>query len=296
MKIDYRVVILPLVALSILSTCGKSKSNNLPELTTYAYVAEDTVRNEVSSSFFDKDDSLEDFPPEVKVLISIYPDYIIDFKDNYIYFLDGDSLIFDDHKEKTFTEILDNSSVKDMFSMEYANLDSIPKYLQDAGRPRNEYLFKKMYGHSPEEVSKNLVPVEWFGQKLSFTKVNHASEQLKKVAEELSDNPELRKYLKSAGTYYWRKVRGANRQSAHSYGIAIDIGVDYSDYWLWKYPKAKEEDKIVYANRMPRQIVEIFRKYGFIWGGAWYHFDTMHFEYRPEILKYSELKTKLLQD
>lgn len=188
MKIDYRVVILPLVALSILSTCGKSKSNNLPELTTYAYVAEDTVRNEVSSSFFDKDDSLEDFPPEVKVLMEVYPDFISDFRNNYVFFSDGDSLIFDDLKNKTFTETLDDSSLKDMFSMRYTESDSIPKYLQDAGRSRNEYLFKKMYGNSPEEVSKNLVPVEWFGQKLSFTKVNHVSEQLKKVAEELSDN------------------------------------------------------------------------------------------------------------
>jgi len=21
-----------------------------------------------------------------------------------------------------------------------------------------------------------------------------------------------------------------------------------------------------------------------VWGGKWYHYDTMHFEYRPEIL------------
>ena len=25
-------------------------------------------------------------------------------------------------------------------------------------------------------------------------------------------------------------------------------------------------------------------KHGFIWGGRWYHYDTMHFEYRPELL------------
>jgi D-alanyl-D-alanine carboxypeptidase-like protein len=33
---------------------------------------------------------------------------------------------------------------------------------------------------------------------------------------------------------------------------------------------------------MPRDIVDIFERHGFIWGGKWY--DTMHFEYRPELL------------
>jgi hypothetical protein len=40
-----------------------------------------------------------------------------------------------------------------------------------------------------------------------------------------------------------------------------------------------------YRNRMPMEIVEIFEKHGFIWGGKWGHFDTMHFEYRPELLQ-----------
>jgi len=35
---------------------------------------------------------------------------------------------------------------------------------------------------------------------------------------------------------------------------------------------------------MPQQIVDIFERHGFIWGGKWYHYDTMHFEYRPELL------------
>ncbi|MBP9613702.1 MAG: M15 family metallopeptidase, partial [Sulfurospirillum sp.] len=26
-------------------------------------------------------------------------------------------------------------------------------------------------------------------------------------------------------------------------------------------------------------------KYGFVWGGRWYHYDTMHFEYRPELFE-----------
>jgi hypothetical protein len=30
--------------------------------------------------------------------------------------------------------------------------------------------------------------------------------------------------------------------------------------------------------------VEVFERHGFIWGGKWNHYDTMHFEYRPELL------------
>jgi hypothetical protein len=39
-----------------------------------------------------------------------------------------------------------------------------------------------------------------------------------------------------------------------------------------------------YRNRFPYEIVAIFERHGFIWGGKWGHFDTMHFEYRPELL------------
>ena len=35
---------------------------------------------------------------------------------------------------------------------------------------------------------------------------------------------------------------------------------------------------------VPHEIVEVFERHGFIWGGKWYHYDTMHFEYRPELL------------
>lgn len=136
---------------------------------------------------------------------------------------------------------------------------------------------------------KKLVNVDWFGQNVLFTSVNGAADSLRMVAAELARYPELTKYLKSSGTFYWRTVRGAKRQSAHSYGIAFDIAVEYSDYWLWKNKNATETSKIQYANKIPQQLVEIFRKHGFIWGGAWYHFDTMHFEYRPEILNYAKI-------
>ena len=59
-----------------------------------------------------------------------------------------------------------------------------------------------------------------------------------------------------------------------------DPATKSGNYWLWD----KKGKNIVYKNQIPLEIVKIFEKYGFIWGGRWYHYDTMHFEYRPELL------------
>lgn len=226
----------------------------------------------------------DNIPKGAKILLNAYPQQIRNYQNGYLIMSDGSRIIYDDGKTKSFVEKLDHSDPEDMFSFKYDRNSWTPKYLQDAGRSRSESLFKKMYGSTEAEVRKNLVSVNWFGQKVPFTKVNGAADRLRAVASELSKYPELRSYLKSSGSFYWRKVRGANRLSAHSYGISIDVGVDKSDYWLWKNPKKSETAEITYANRMPKQLVLIFEKHGFIWGGRWYHYDTMHFEYRPEIL------------
>ncbi len=113
---------------------------------------------------------------------------------------------------------------------------------------------------------------------MKFNNVNGAAGQLEKAAEELKQLPnEFYKYLKNiGGTFVWRNILGTNRLSNHSYGTAIDINTKYSDYWQWN-------KSLSYRNRIPIEIVNIFEKYGFIWGGKWYHYDTMHFEYRPEL-------------
>lgn len=44
---------------------------------------------------------------------------------------------------------------------------------------------------------------------------------------------------------------------------------------------------------MMPEFLDIFEKYGFIWGGRWYHYDRMHFEYRPELfLKHDRLQSR----
>lgn len=223
-------------------------------------------------------------PFGARKILSVYSNLGLKYVDNYIVFPDGEKIIYDDCREKSFIEKLDDCDIEDMFSFEYDTISQKPEYLNDCGRGRCEQLFKKMYGNSAAEVSKNLVKVDWFDQQIPITKINGVADTLKVIAQELSNKPHLRKYLEKASSFYWRQVRGAKRQSAHSYGIAIDINVSYSSYWLWQNKGKSETDSIIYVNKIPLEIVKVFEKHGFIWGGRWYHFDTMHFEYRPELL------------
>ncbi len=151
----------------------------------------------------------------------------------------------------------------------------------------------KMYGSTKEEVEANIDTIHWLPNhgdiKLRFTKINSVAEKLQKISNELEQYPDLIKHVQHpADQFNWRIIAGTNRLSPHSFGIAIDIDLKYSNYWEWDNPdwKAKGENiDIKYINHIPLQIVVIFRKHGFIWGGMWYHYDTMHFEYRPEMLE-----------
>jgi hypothetical protein len=96
--------------------------------------------------------------------------------------------------------------------------------------------------------------------------------------------PEDKKYLYPlGGTYNCRAVADTGVSSMHAWGAAIDINTTYSDYWLWRRTGGGPAP---YTNRIPAEIVSAFERHGFIWGGRWEHFDTMHFEYRPELLDY----------
>ena len=44
----------------------------------------------------------------------------------------------------------------------------------------------------------------------------------------------------------------------------------------------RQGQDIPFNNLMPREIVDIFARHGFIWGGKRRHYDTMHFESRPD--------------
>jgi hypothetical protein len=64
-----------------------------------------------------------------------------------------------------------------------------------------------------------------------------------------------------------RKVRGGNEWSMHSWGIAIDINVQWNQFGQKNF-------------QMSEELAKCFEDVGFVWGGRWTGWpDAMHFQY-----------------
>ncbi|WP_411035748.1 M15 family metallopeptidase [Shinella sp. BYT-45] len=227
-----------------------------------------------------------DLATRLKLLVEAYPESLSGVEDDRLVFRDGGPpLEIDDGKTKDHQAALSAGDVEDSLRQVYplGACETEPAVDFDPGRIRSDPLMMRLYGRSAKAVEASLVPVEWFGATLRVTKRQGAAAALEKVRDDLAAKPELRRYLApSAGTFNWRKVAGAPNLSVHSFGAAIDLNTKFADYWVWS--GGKPGNVPGHANRYPMAIVEIFERYGFIWGGRWYHYDTMHFEYRPEIV------------
>jgi hypothetical protein len=74
------------------------------------------------------------------------------------------------------------------------------------------------------------------------------------------------------GCFVPRFIAGTTTLSNHAFGLAFDLNVP--------------ENQRGTVGQMDRQVVAIFEKWGFTWGGVWHYTDPMHFELnrivRPE--------------
>ena len=192
----------------------------------------------------------------------------------------------DGRPDKSMEEQLRHGSILDQLRLPYPGGRAISAAAgQDPGRVRNRAFFDKMYGDCRAgQVTPRLVPVVWlpttWGHVVRITSVNGVDRQLAAVSRELDELPaEDKKYLYPlGGTYVCRHVADTGQTSMHGWGAAIDINTAFSDYWLWQ-PVRRRAD--AYVNRIPPEIVAVFERHGFIWGGRWAHFDTMHFDIGP---------------
>lgn len=224
-------------------------------------------------------------------LIQAYPGIVKNVSGNEVEFADGSTLPLDDGLgAKSFEAWLDHPDIQDMFAKPYLKGAATPPGPEDdPGRARNEAFFIKVYGDcSKGGTEPHLEEVVWLPTKhkqiVKATAINGVARRLRAVSAELDALPSsFDGVLKTeASTYNCRPIAGTSRRSAHGLGIAIDIAVKPSSYWRWQ--KSDAPAKADHTQDLPSEIVAIFEKHGFIWGGKWAHYDTMHFEYRPELL------------
>lgn len=225
-------------------------------------------------------------------LMMAYPEYVVgvekDSQGNvYAVMKSGKRILYDDKKTKSYEEKINNPDIQDMMEQIYPldDIENLSEVNYDPGRIRVYPLLKEVYGGSKEEVLSYLVNLKMGYTNCQFNKNNNAAESLKCVMNELIPMAHNRKDIYSCvfpqgGTFNYRVISGTNRLSAHSFGIAIDLASNKGGYWKWA-SRSEGEKKL---DSYPREIVKIFEKNNFIWGGKWGHFDIFHFEYRPEII------------
>jgi len=223
-------------------------------------------------------------------LVAAYPDFLSSHDEASVIWRDGTRMPFDDGRAKTYGERLELPDIEDSFFDAYptGRQSENPPADFDPGRSRYDPFFTRMYGDCKAgDVEKRMGGVIWLpknsGVRIQATTINGVDRRLQQVSDELDALPaEFMKFLKPiAGVYNCRPIAGTARLSMHAYAAAIDISAAFGDYWQNNRPV---DGKFRHRNRVPWEIVEIFEKHGFIWGGKWSRFDTFHFEYRPELL------------
>jgi hypothetical protein len=207
----------------------------------------------------------------------------------------GQHFVYDeDTTLRTHAELLQQADLKSQMAQPYAAgfPAAVPARDQEPGRIRAQAFFTALYGSTLPEVQRHLVAVPWApsGRTLMFTRLNGAAQALQRVGQVLAQNPATAAYVRRpAGSLNWRRIAGTSRLSLHAFGAAVDFTLPHAlgRYWQWSgcaeasacpYPAAVLQDTTL------QRVVEAFEREGFVWGGKWSHFDTVHFEYRPELV------------
>ena len=172
---------------------------------------------------------------------------------------------------------------------------------------RSPHFFDDLWRiHNGDESYQRVKTIRFLGKSIMvhYAILEDVSLVEERILELAKTDPRVQSWIKNieyVEGWSWRNIADIQSRSFHSYGAAIDIlpkslgGKE--TYWLWASRKNPEWWNISYNGRFhpPDPVIKAFESYGFIWGGKWLFFDTMHFEYRPEILILSGMKLETLR-
>jgi hypothetical protein len=173
---------------------------------------------------------------------------------------------------------------------------SMARQRRTAPGKRAQFFFDALWrAHDRGESYERVKSLRFLGRSVlvHYSILEELSLVEERILTEAKNNAEVQRWINSIDTltgWNWRTIADTQSRSFHAYGAAIDLlprslgGLE--TYWLWAAERTPEWWTIPYNKRFhpPQAVIRAFEAYGFIWGGKWAFFDTMHFEYRPELL------------
>ncbi|MDR0601277.1 MAG: M15 family metallopeptidase [Treponema sp.] len=166
---------------------------------------------------------------------------------------------------------------------------------------RSQHFFDDLWrAHSRDESWDRVKSIRFLGHPvmIHYSILEDLAVVEERILAESKTNPQVRQWIGSLNTldgWNWRSIAETRSRSFHAYGAALDLLPKSlggrETYWLWAARRNSRWWTISYDKRFhpPDAVIRAFEAQGFIWGGKWLFFDTMHFEYRPEIFVLNDL-------
>lgn len=249
------------------------------------------------------------YPDKISVIQYRRKDWALLVRDTWFYWKGGRLL-----QKKHFTEYkkfdpytfytyktgpMGSRSISPEMLVQIRDVEAKEKIRPDSRLPNFYNTLWKSYG---KKSSWNAVTkMKLFGHKFSIHKelvptLNRIEKEINALAKKDRQVAHFISRIKVIGGWHYRVILGTRTRSLHSYGLALDFEPSnlkqHQVYWRWTRMENPEWYKLDYKDMWipPDAFIQVFEKYGFVWGGKWLFFDTIHFEYRPEILIYNGYK------
>ncbi|MDR2245410.1 MAG: M15 family metallopeptidase [Treponema sp.] len=163
------------------------------------------------------------------------------------------------------------------------------------GAIRSPFFETIWQARSKEEAFSHQQWIKFLGRSVQIHQdiVEPLSRAEARIRELAKDSLEIQVWIKSLQSitgWNWRNIAGSESRSFHSYGAAVDLlmraQAGMETYWQWTAAKGIDWRSVPFARRQnpPIAVIRTLEEQGFIWGGRWSRYDTMHFEYHPELL------------
>ncbi|GHT94786.1 hypothetical protein FACS1894141_2130 [Spirochaetia bacterium] len=166
---------------------------------------------------------------------------------------------------------------------------------------RSQHFYDALWrAHTNDESYQRVKTIRFLGRNvlIHYSIMEELALVEERIQESAKTDSAVRQWIASLDSlsgWNWRNIAATESRSYHAYGAALDLlpvsRKGFETYWLWTAEYNPQWWAVPYTKRLhpPQAVISAFESYGFIWGGKWTFYDTMHFEYRPEILLLNDL-------